>query len=74
MKVYTAICIEDWHIEAENGDRQECKRGQEYTVSGDRGDGALMVFSTFWVPAPIRIFASFRTLCGEKVEGVPAHE
>lgn len=71
MKAYTAVCIEDWAIEAENGDRMECKRGEIYTVSGDRGHGELTVFGRFWVPAPVRIFAGFKTLLGEKVEGVP---
>lgn len=56
MKVYRAICVEDWHVEAENGDRQECKRGQEYTVS-DEKNGKRTVFSGFWVEAPARIFA-----------------
>lgn len=71
MKVYRALCIKDWYIEAENGDRQECKRGKEYTVSGDRGDGTLTVFSGFWVIAPTNIFAGFMTLRGDEVVGVP---
>jgi hypothetical protein len=68
MKVYKAICVEDWHIEAENGDRQDCKRGKEYTVSKPWGDGTVTVFSGFWVHAPERIFAGFATLSGEPAQ------
>jgi hypothetical protein len=74
MKVYSAICIEDWSIEDEEGARMECKRGKEYTVTGDRGHGELTVFGAFWVPAPTRIFAGFKTLRGEVIDGVPPHE
>lgn len=56
MEVFTAVCIEDWHIEAENGDRQDCKKGERYTISAPRKDGTVTVFSSFWVPAPIGIF------------------
>lgn len=56
MNVYTAVCVKDWSIQAENGDRQECKSGQRYTISEIRKDDTLTVFSTFWVPAPKDIF------------------
>lgn len=71
MKVYKAICIKDWCLEAENGDRMACVRGKEYTVTGDRGNGELTVFGAYWVPAPVGIFAGFKSLRGENVEGVP---
>lgn len=61
MEVGEAICIKDWHIEAENGDRQECKRGQTYTTT--RPDGKhVTVFSQFWVKAPASIFAGWVSL------------
>lgn len=56
MKVYERICLQDWHIEAKNGDRQECRRGGKYTVSAPHGDGTVTVFSRFWVRAPEAIF------------------
>jgi hypothetical protein len=55
MNVYERICLKDWHIEAENGDRQELKRGQSYTTTESKGD-KVVVFSSFWVTAPINIF------------------
>lgn len=58
-----AICIEDWHIEAENGDRQDCFRGKTYTISRpEDGKDTVMVFSRFWVPAPKGIFAGWISL------------
>ena len=57
----TAVCIEDWHVEAENGDRQDCKRGQTYTTTEPK-DGEVTVFSTFWVKAPARIFGGWKPL------------
>ena len=55
MKTFNRICIKDWSIEAENGDRQECKRGKEYLTSAEQ-DGVVVVFSGFWVSAPVGIF------------------
>ena len=56
MVMFTAVCSQNWYIEAENGDRQDCKKGERYTVSSPRKDGTVMVCSTFWVPAPASIF------------------
>jgi len=56
MKVYERICLKDWHIEAQNGDRQDLKRGKTYTTSASNEDGEVQVFSSFWVYAPIGIF------------------
>lgn len=56
IEVQEALCVEDWHVEAQNGDRQDCKMGKWYTVY-DRGDDSVTVFSRFWVAAPKRIFA-----------------
>lgn len=55
MKRYKRICLKDWHIEAQNGDRQELKRGKCYTTLASK-HGKVMVFSTFWVSAPIEVF------------------
>jgi len=55
MKVYERICLRDWFVEAENGDRQDLKRGKTYTTSASK-DGEVTVFSSFWVKAPIDIF------------------
>lgn len=57
MTTYKRICIEDSAIEAENGDRQELKRGQEYITSGLHEDGTVTVFSTYWVRFPVTVFA-----------------
>lgn len=57
MKIYSRICIEDWHVEALNGDRQDCVRGKEYTTSRTWNDGTVTVLSRFWVRAPASIFA-----------------
>lgn len=56
MKIYERICLKDWHIEAQNGDRQDLTRGKTYTTSASMDDGTVTVFSSFWVQAPIDIF------------------
>ena len=55
MEIYERICLKDWHIEAQNGDRQELRRGKTYTTAASK-DGTIKVFSTFWVDAPIDVF------------------
>ena len=63
MIVGEAICVQDWHIEAENGDRQECKRGRTYiTTKPEDGAETVTVFSSFWVKAPKSIFAGWMSL------------
>jgi hypothetical protein len=63
MTVGEAICIKDWHIEAENGDRQECKRGQMYTITQPQdGKENVTLFSSYWVKAPASIFAGWVSL------------
>lgn len=56
MKTWHRICIRDAVMEAENGDRQEIKRGQEYLTSAEK-NGMVTVFSKFWVPFPVEYFA-----------------
>ena len=56
-KVFERRCVQDWHIEAENGDRQDCVAGKTYTTSRVHDeDGTVTVFSRFWVRAPFSIF------------------
>lgn len=68
MEVGEAICIQDWSVEAENGDRQECKRGQTYTTTRPQdGNENVTLFSAYWVKAPKSIFAGWMSL-REKIE------
>lgn len=57
MKTWKRICIKDAVIEAQNGDRQEIRRGQEYLTSGIDKNGEVVVFSNFWVKFPVDHFA-----------------
>jgi len=57
MKTFKRICIADFTLEAKNGDKLELKRGKEYTTSAEREDGKVVVFSNFWAPVPVDIFA-----------------
>ena len=51
------LCGEDWHIEAQNGDRCELERGREYTTTAEvYEDDTVTVFTNFWVRAPVSIF------------------
>ncbi|MHA1523226.1 MAG: hypothetical protein ACTSY1_02325 [Alphaproteobacteria bacterium] len=56
MQTYNRICIKDWEITAKNGDHFKVERGQEYLTSPAL-DGKVTVFSTFWVPVPVLVFA-----------------
>lgn len=56
MKVYDRICLKNWFIEAENGDRLELHRGKSYTTSASQPDGTVTVFSRFWVTVPLDVF------------------
>lgn len=70
MEVGEAICIQDWHIEAENGDRQECKRGKTYTTTRpEDGKDTVTLFSAFWVAAPKSIFAGWVSLRDKRSSG-----
>ena len=66
MQVGTAICLEDWHVEAENGDRQECKRGKTYTITEPKGE-FVTLFSGYWVKAPASIFAGWVSLYDTRI-------
>ena len=60
MKTYQRICIKDHTITAENGDSQTVKRGKEYITSPVDKEGNVTVFSTFWVPMSLDLFAGER--------------
>lgn len=57
MTTWNRICIKEYTIKAENGDELQLKRGREYLTSPATGSGNVWVFSTFWVQAPVDIFA-----------------
>lgn len=66
MRTFNRICIKDYEIIAENGDRFAVKRGQEYLTSAVNDAPAIgpkaeanhvIVFGDFWVPVPIEVFA-----------------
>jgi hypothetical protein len=57
MRTYQRICIQDYDVLAENGDHFEVKRGKEYLTSDVRDDGSVIVFTRYWHPAPVSIFA-----------------
>jgi hypothetical protein len=66
MQTFKRICIKDFLITAENGDRCEIKRGREYITSAvnkapkigpDPQANHVTVFTNFWVAAPVDIFA-----------------
>jgi len=57
MRTFHRVCIKDYCITAQNGDMLELKRGREY-ITSDVGSGdEVVVFSTFWVPIPVELFA-----------------
>lgn len=61
METWNRVCIEDYSLTAENGDTLILKRGKEYTTSRVHDDGVTVtVFTNFWVPVPLRLFAGER--------------
>lgn len=66
MKTFKRICIKDYVIEDDFGQRLELKRGQEYITSDVNSAPAMgpesvknhvIVFSNYWVAVPENIFA-----------------
>jgi len=57
MKTFNRICIQNYFVEAKNGDRLDLYRGKEYLTSDVDDKNEVIVFSQFWVPVPISIFA-----------------
>ena len=56
MKTFKRICIKDWNVTADNGDFFKVERGKEY-ITSDVDEGKVVVFSNFWVPVPVDVFA-----------------
>lgn len=56
MTTFKRICLRDYTISAENGDTLTLTRGKEYITSRERA-GLVTVFSSFWVPVPVDLFA-----------------
>ena len=65
MQTFKRLCVEDYAVEAKNGDHFELKRGKEYLTSRAQADGEVAVYSTFWVVVPLSLF-------GDAVEFTPA--
>lgn len=59
MRTFERVCIEDYRLEAKNGDVLQLKRGQIYLTSEEH-HGVVTVFTRFWVPVPVRLFAGER--------------
>ena len=57
MQTFKRLCVEDYAVEAKNGDHFELERGKEYLTSRVTADGEVTVYSTFWVSVPLRLFA-----------------
>lgn len=57
MKTYNRLCIKDYTVKARNGDCLELKRGKEYLTSEKQKGNKVVVFSKFWVPVPLSLFA-----------------
>jgi hypothetical protein len=66
MKTFKRICIKDYEITADNGDKFKIKRGVEYITSAVNQSPAIgpkaewnhvIVFDDFWVPIPFEMFA-----------------
>lgn len=69
MKTFKRICIKDYTIEDDIGQKLELKRGKEYTTSSEINK-KVVVFSTFWVRVPVKLFAGEQVFtAGEEVRG-----
>ncbi len=57
MRTYNRICIKSHTVTARNGDSQSIVRGREYLTSDIDENGEVTVFSSFWVPFNVELFA-----------------
>ena len=57
MQTFKRICIQTTVLEAQNGDRQALRRGEEYVTSPEDTDGNVVVFDRFWARFPVALFA-----------------
>jgi hypothetical protein len=60
MTTFERICIKDWEVTAENGDHFKVERGKEYLTGPENEGGEVVVFSSFWIPVPVTVFAGER--------------
>ena len=65
MRTFKRRCIEDYTLEARNGDRLELKRGKEYLTSAEHDDGTVTVFTKFWVRVDPALFAGAKVFTGD---------
>lgn len=61
MKVYMGICLEDYTLEDQEGNKLELERGKEYTLSHEK-DGQRCVFSNYWAWVPAALFGGIQPL------------
>ena len=52
MKVLERLCIKDWSIEDQEGNRFDLEKGKTYTTAAEPKNGFITVFSNYWVPVP----------------------
>lgn len=56
MQTFNRICIKDFELQSQAGERLILKRGKEYTTSPEV-DGIVTVFSEYWDKIPVDVFA-----------------
>jgi len=57
MQTFNRICIKTHKLVDGNGNEFTLKRGQEYLTSSVDKSNDVMIFSNYWVHAPVSIFA-----------------
>ena len=60
MRTLKQVCIQDYRLEALNGDCLVLTRGEEYITSLP-SKGRVTVFTNFWVKVPARLFAGAKS-------------
>jgi len=61
MSTFKRICVTDYVVFDDSGNKQPVERGKEYTTSDVHlEDGTVTVFSMFWVRMPKSLFAGER--------------
>ena len=56
---FKRVCIEDYTVTDYEGTSFTVHRAREYTT-GPEQNGEVIVFSTYWVRVPVRVFAGER--------------
>jgi hypothetical protein len=60
VRTFKRICIEDYTVQANNGDSLTLSRGKEYITSDHHEDGTVTVFANYWVRVRPSLFAGAR--------------